>query len=98
LPPPTVDSQSSGSHPTAQSSASALDEHPTGCFDVKTHAQDDPVPTENPIWSEKSGAEGRIVSTFRCMLGAIELLWHWLVSLTKARRRLEAESCFCAIS
>jgi hypothetical protein len=25
------------------------------------------------------------------MLGTIKLLWHWLVSLTRSRRRLEAE-------
>ena len=31
------------------------------------------------------------MSSFRPMLGRIKLLWHWLVSLTRSRRRLEAE-------
>lgn len=46
----------------------------------------------------KCGAKDRIVSSSRSMLGAIELLWHWLVSLLKSRRRLEAEVLCCAIS
>ena len=37
------------------------------------------------------GDKGRIVSSFRRMLGMVELLWDCLVSLTKSRRRLEAE-------
>jgi hypothetical protein len=31
------------------------------------------------------------MSSFRPMLGMVKLLWHWLVSLTKSRRRREAE-------
>jgi hypothetical protein len=31
------------------------------------------------------------------MLGMVELLLHWLASLVKSRRRLEAENLFSAI-
>jgi transposase InsO family protein len=41
--------------------------------------------------ARRCGAKGRIVSSFRPMLETIKLLWHWLVSLTRLRRRLEAE-------
>lgn len=37
-------------------------------------------------------ANSRIVSSSRRMVGMIELLLHWLASLVKSRRRLEAEN------